>query len=242
MIQNVSNIRKILKDIIKYIIINMRRTSGCVQRSGRSYAMYIQGNSVTTRSLVNQHICCIIFREASSGPVFGNEIEKKRFLDILLDARQSLDAEVYAYCILDRKGYILAGVRQKSELKAAADSMKSAFESCYHETYPREKACICCEMQWLGKLTWGEITEACIRIQQLPVEHLRVEKAEDYWWSSLKEYLLRYRSGIMQPELLLGILDPDRRRAVRKMKTRQEAWRLKEGKDSNYKNVSGAIL
>ncbi len=191
--------------------------------------MYIQENSVKMGSLVNQHVCCIIFREASSGPVFGNEIEKKRFLDILLKARQISDAEIYAYCILDRVSYILAGVGQKDSIRLTTEQVKEDFEACYRKAYPREQINICCEFQWMERLTWERIAAGCARLQQLPVLCLRVAQAEDYWWSSLKEYLLRYRSGIIRPEFLLEVFDSDRRRAVLKMKKFQKAWCTETG-------------
>ena len=50
--------------------------------------MYIQEKGANRN--ICQQVCCITFGETSSGPVFGNEIEKKRFLDMLLNAIQDL--------------------------------------------------------------------------------------------------------------------------------------------------------
>ena len=61
--------------------------------------MYIQEKGANRN--ICQQVCCITFGETSSGPVFGNEIEKKRFLDMLLNAIQDLKINVYAYCVLD---------------------------------------------------------------------------------------------------------------------------------------------
>ena len=69
--------------------------------------MYIQEKESPNHKPIYQQICCIIFRESSSGPVFGNEIEKKHFLDILLNAIKNKSVRVYAYCVLDETGYIL---------------------------------------------------------------------------------------------------------------------------------------
>ena len=68
--------------------------------------MYIQEKGANRN--ICQQVCCITFGETSSGPVFGNEIEKKRFLDMLLNAIQDLKINVYAYCVLDYEAYILA--------------------------------------------------------------------------------------------------------------------------------------
>ena len=56
--------------------------------------MYIQEKGANRN--ICQQVCCITFGETSSGPVFGNEIEKKRFLDMLLNAIQDLKINVYA--------------------------------------------------------------------------------------------------------------------------------------------------
>lgn len=194
--------------------------------------MHIQENSVTTKVFVNQQVCCIIFREASSGPIFGNEIEKKRFLDMLLDTRQSFCTEIYAYCILDGKAYILAGAERRREIESAAVHLKTKFELYYQKNYPGEMTSLCCGMRWLEYVSWESVALECVKLHQLPVKDMRVERSEDYWWSSLKEYLLRYQSGIIRPQTLLEGLDLDRRSALRKMRT------LRQMENSHQNNLN----
>ena len=80
--------------------------------------MYIQEKGANRN--ICQQVCCITFGETSSGPVFGNEIEKKRFLDMLLNAIQDLKINVYAYCVLDYEAYILATAHQVHMMKMSS--------------------------------------------------------------------------------------------------------------------------
>lgn len=180
--------------------------------------MYIQEKSNQNNTPIYQQICCITFRESSSGPVFGNEIEKKRFLDMLLSAVKNSCVRIYAYCILDKEGYILASAKNEQEAESMMENIKENFTEYYKERFPESTIALEHICQWIDLYQKEELIHACLEVHLLPVKHGYAKQEQDYWWSSLKEYMLRYRSGIIYPEILLKRLDPNSRSAVRKLK------------------------
>lgn len=202
--------------------------------------MYIQEKSVNHN--VCQQVCCITFGEASSGPVFGNEIEKKRFLDMLLNAIQDLKIHVYAYCVLDYEAYILAAADGRKKIRLAMQKTKQQFQEHYRKRFPEGKEKFQIEFEWLKGYDMKQIMQLGIAFHFLPVRYNYVQMPEDYWWTSLKEYELRYRSGIIRPEIFLTKLAGSQKQALRKIKAlhqqaQPEGERLCRDV-SIYKNVS----
>lgn len=99
--------------------------------------MYIQEKGANRN--ICQQVCCITFGETSSGPVFGNEIEKKRFLDMLLNAIQDLKINVYAYCVLDYEAYILATADGRKKIRLAMQKTKQQFREHYRRDFRKAK-------------------------------------------------------------------------------------------------------
>lgn len=189
-----------------------------------------------------QQVCCINFGETSSGPVFGNEIEKKRFLDMLLNAIQDLKINVYAYCVLDYEAYILATADGRKKIRLAMQKTKQQFQEHYRKRFPESKEKFQIEYEWLKGYDMKQIMQLGIAFHFLPVRYNYVQMPEDYWWTSLKEYELRYRSGIIRPEIFLTKLAGSQKQALRKIKAlhrqaQQEGERLYRDV-SIYKNVS----
>ena len=189
-----------------------------------------------------QQVCCITFGETSSGPVFGNEIEKKRFLDMLLNAIQDLKINVYAYCVLDYEAYILATADGRKKIRLAMQKTKQQFREHYRKRFPESKEKFQIEYEWLKGYDMKQIMQLGIAFHFLPVRYNYVQMPEDYWWTSLKEYELRYRSGIIRPEIFLTKLAGSQKQALRKIKAlhrqaQPDGERLYRDV-SIYKNVS----
>lgn len=202
--------------------------------------MYIQEKGANRN--ICQQVCCITFGETSSGPVFGNEIEKKRFLDMLLNAIQDLKINVYAYCVLDYEAYILATADGRKKIRLAMQKTKQQFREHYRKRFPESKEKFQIEYEWLKGYDMKQIMQLGIAFHFLPVRYNYVQMPEDYWWTSLKEYELRYRSGIIRPEIFLTKLAGSHKQALRKIKAlhrqaQPEGERLYRDV-SIYKNVS----
>lgn len=202
--------------------------------------MYIQEKGANRN--ICQQVCCINFGETSSGPVFGNEIEKKRFLDMLLNAIQDLKINVYAYCVLDYEAYILATADGRKKIRLAMQKTKQQFQEHYRKRFPESKEKFQIEYEWLKGYDMKQIMQLGIAFHFLPVRYNYVQMPEDYWWTSLKEYELRYHSGIIRPEIFLTKLAGSQKQALRKIKAlhrqaQPEGERLYRDV-SIYKNVS----
>ena len=170
-----------------------------MRHEGGRKSMYIQEKGANRN--ICQQVCCITFGETSSGPVFGNEIEKSVSLDMLLNAIQDLKINVYAYCVLDYEAYILATADGRKKIRLAMQKTKQQFREHYRKRFPESKEKFQIEYEWLKGYDMKQIMQLGIAFHFLPVRYNYVQMPEDYWWTSLKEYELRYRSGIIRPEI-----------------------------------------
>ena len=207
----------------------------------REEKKYVYSGKGANRNICQQ-VCCITFGETSSGPVFGNEIEKKRFLDMLLNAIQDLKINVYAYCVLDYEAYILATADGRKKIRLAMQKTKQQFQEHYRKRFPESKEKFQIEYEWLKGYDMKQIMQLGIAFHFLPARYNYVQMPEDYWWTSLKEYELRYHSGIIRPEIFLTKLAGSQKQALRKIKAlhrqaQPEGERLYRDV-SIYKNVS----
>lgn len=161
------------------------------------------------------------FREDSAVAIFANEIQKKHFLDMLLDVRETFPVEIYAYCVLDREVQLLVGETEEGEAGAAVEHLERRYRRYCQPIFGRTIS-IGCNLEYLGALSFHTVLDIVLEIHRLPVIYQRVQEAEDYWWSSLTEYLMKYRWGIIRPELLLNMLDANPARAVKVMRKIQK--------------------
>ena len=160
------------------------------------------------------------------------KLKKMHFLDILLNAIKNKSVRVYAYCVLDETGYILMSAKTEQIMSEIMDRVREDFAVCYNKRFPGSSAAFEYEFQWLELCKSEQLIQACIELHLLPVRHGYAKQEQDYWWSSLKEYMLKYRSGIIYPEILLKRLDLNARGAVRKMKTLHRKEDIRECQNS----------
>ena len=127
-------------------------------------------------------------------------------------------------------------------LTLAMQKTKQQFREHYRKRFPESKEKFQIEYEWLKGYDMKQIMQLGIAFHFLPVRYNYVQMPEDYWWTSLKEYELRYRSGIIRPEIFLTKLAGSQKQALRKIKAlhrqaQPEGERLYRDV-SIYKNVS----
>lgn len=171
--------------------------------------------SNNSKDAAGQQIYYTVLKARGSDLMFMDEIEKKHFLDILLGIRIRFKMEVFAYCVLDGEAHILAGESQNEMQEQVWESLKKEFARYHEKMHGKNLLDIYYEISDAGVMEDTQILAACIKMHMLPVVYKRVQQAEDYWWSSLKEYQLRYRSGIVLAGELLSCLDENHRIAAR---------------------------
>lgn len=172
---------------------------------------------------LQSQIYCAILKESTSKPVFRDEIEKKKFLDLLLEARWKFPVEWYAYCVLDETAFLLMGADEQKPAVWALEYLRTKFAEYYACKYHAEDILLQYRCSEKGIRTKREILEECVQLHEKPRRLGWVENAEYYWWSSMKEYVRKYESGIVCPEPILESLDPDMRKAVQKLRKLQKS-------------------
>ena len=146
----------------------------------------------------------------SSSNIFNDEIDKKRFLDIVRSALEQNECQVYAFCLLEHEVYFLVGAQNQKLIKQFLNEI-----ICEFQKYKKDSSLtFCSALQHRRKMSAIEILECCRNIHVLPVENKYVKYLHDYWWSSYKDYMKKYSTGIVNPSLLIMQLDKNASKAI----------------------------
>ena len=140
------------------------------------------------------------------------------------------------------EAYILATADGRKKIRLAMQKTKQQFQEHYRKRFPESKEKFQIEYEWLKGYDMKQIMQLGIAFHFLPVRYNYVQMPEDYWWTSLKEYELRYRSGIIRPEIFLTKLAGSQKQALRKIKALHRQAQPEGERPyrdvSIYKNVS----
>ncbi len=143
--------------------------------------------------------------------IFEDDVDFQRYLKTLMDYQEKLDYSIYAYCLMDNHVHLL--IKEGSEeLSKVFQTLAASFVYWYNKKYERE-----------GQLFQGRFRSEAVDndeyflvvtryIHQNPVKAGIVENAEDYMWSSYREYI--GKPSICDIDFGLDIIDPNRQRAL----------------------------
>lgn len=183
--------------------------------------MHIQEIAHKSNTPFCGQVCHTILQEKHSKAIFMDEIEKKLFLDMLLDIRNQFSLDIYAYCVLDAKAHMLVDTAAGINLEKALAQLEQCFALHYEVRYPGMSPILFHQSCYTDIQFPEQLMEMCVQLHAMPQKLGYVRAAGDYWWSSLKEYLLRCQTGILKTECILEALDADRKRAARKFRKLQ---------------------
>lgn len=170
----------------------------------------------------NTHVSYAILRGKINKRLFEDEIQKKKFLDVVVNVREEKDVPVLAYCVLDNEAYLILGEGKREKIRRFLDKIKEQ----YHGQQTAEGD------PW-GKSTVKEITMEqavniyCIRLHTLALVRELVTRPEDYWWCSYRDYLGREWINLPQKEQILSYLAEDSGKAMRLFRRQHEASIIK---------------
>lgn len=166
----------------------------------------------------NLRIYSVTLRANINYQIFADERAKKKFLDTVLRVKVKSKEymEIFAFCVMDAEACLLVAALEDRQLDqmihAIGEKMKAHILQVYKGQAVRlEGTYVDC-----GHLTLQQMIEKCRCIHAIPVEQHYVRCMEDYWWSSYKDYIQKYRTGLVCPETLLRVLSTDNEEAIQK--------------------------
>jgi len=149
---------------------------------------------------------------SNSYHIFNDEIDKKWFLDIVRLVQKRINCEVYAFCLLEKEVHFLLGVQNQKLMKLFLNEIIQEFQRYKKDS----KLIFCSTYQYKKKMSAAEILEYCRNIHALPLEKKYVKHLRDYWWSSYRDYLRKYSTGIVNTSVIITHLDENENKAMNK--------------------------
>ena len=148
---------------------------------------------------------------------FMDEREKKKFLDLFLQAKKCSKLKLYAFCMTDSECHFLFDSSSEQEVIQVEEQTMKAFSAYYNKQYQGCFAHLVRKKEYQRWMTEDEILTNCLKLHLMPTEKRLARNPEDYWWSSYVDYRRQYRKGVVDTELVLKHLDSDRKCAVQKL-------------------------
>lgn len=165
---------------------------------------------------MNKHLnfyAAYLYEEYSSH-IFNDEIDRKRFLDIIRAVLNKNKSEIYAFCLLEHEVYMLLDIQDLKLTKLILNQMSQEYLH-YKQV---STLTFCSSFEYKKEMTVTDLLEYCRNIHMLPVERKLVKELEDYWWSSYRNYIKKYSVNMVNTSILIALLDENETKAVSKFR------------------------
>ena len=151
--------------------------------------------------------------------VFADEIDKKKFLDIVALVRRKIEFRIFAYCITDTEVHMVISTHNSRVNTKVLKEVTREFSRYYNQNADhRLQKRICGYYESEEIEGWVNVFKYCGKIHLIPVVCHTVKNLGDYWWCSYNDYIGRYKTGIIDTEVWMNYLDADQETALYKFK------------------------
>ena len=184
--------------------------------------------SRSARKKSSSGIYHVIVRGINRQDIFHDEEDYTKYLEVIKRAKDSSKFEIYGYCLMSNHVHLLV-----YEKAASLESIMKRIGVSYAGWYNRKQERVGHLFQDRYKSEPVEdetyLLSVLRYIHNNPVKAKLVWKAEEYKWSSYKEYnALNYSDMIISKRLILGIFAESEEVALQR-------WREFENQESNEK-------
>ncbi len=163
--------------------------------------------------MVDTNVYFIHFKCGSK--VLVDETKKKEFLDLFLRCYLNDKFRIFAFSVLDREIYLLAGWTEGEDASDSrvADAELAVLRRCWEyftiwDPSVRERPAE--ENGGYARIrTMEDMLKACRYIHLIPITEKYASEISGYWWSSFQAYRGTYEWRYVETEPLLEYLDWD---------------------------------
>ncbi len=168
------------------------------------------------KNFEEMQVCYVELRGKCNQQLFETEIQKMKMLNITVMCRDDAGVHVLAYCVLDNEIHLL--IRTQNDVqtrhfieKAIAEYETDVLKTVTGQTVFRKPV--------IHRLSGeNQIKRYCVRVHLFPVGLGIVDRPEDYWWCSYRDYLGRRWLPLASVGYLLSKMDGDPRKAMRQIR------------------------
>lgn len=183
----------------------------------------------------------IIFRGINRQNLFEEEKDYERLLDIIREVKRVWKFELYAYCFMTNHVHLFMKENELGEIKKIMHTILTRYVVWYHRKYQRSGSLV-------GNRYKSEPIEdekyalTLIRyIHQNPIKANMVERAEDYLWSSYREYSY-LTPDIVNIHFALSMISDNLDEAIKEFKEFQEQKEETDFSITNSKKLTDEQL
>lgn len=161
--------------------------------------------------------CYVQLRGKCNQQLFETEIQKMKILNIAVTCRDDTGIQVLAYCVLDNEMHLVLRAPNAGQVECFLNNLIMEYETTVIKT-------LTCQTVFRKpvrhRLTKEKQTERyCVRVHLFPVGLGLVDKPEDYWWCSYRDYLGRRWLPLTSVGHLLSRMDDEPRKAMRRIRS-----------------------
>lgn len=147
----------------------------------------------------------IVFRGVNRQRIFEESLDYKKLSDILIELKQEMKYQIYAYCFMSNHVHILLKEKNMGDISLIMKRLLTKYARWYNIKYERSGALIA--NRYKSKpIEVDEYFLSVVRyIHQNPTRAKITDKIEEYEWSSYKEYI-NDEQGLTDKSFVLDML------------------------------------
>ncbi len=130
----------------------------------------------------------IMVRGVNKEKIFKTEREKERIVMIIKEKMQEVLCKIVAYCVMDNHMHLII-IAEKSELVKIMKKVNISYAMSYNQRHERIGPVFQDRFKSENITDEGYLYGAIRYIHNNPIKAGMVSKAEEYRWSSIREYL-----------------------------------------------------
>lgn len=157
------------------------------------------------RRLSSTGIYHIIFRGVNRYNIFEEEYDYKKILEIILDLKENMEFEIYAYCLMSNHVHLIIKEKTLGQISLIMKRMLTRYAGWFNKKYDRSGILIANRFKSEPVETDDYLITLSRYIHQNPIKGGLSPSVDKYNWSSFKEY--SGNSYIVDTNFILSIVD-----------------------------------
>ena len=156
----------------------------------------------------------IMIRGVNKEIIFGDDDDKRKFLQILKYYQSKYEIESFAYCLMDNHVHLL--IKSQENFNKFMQCIQTVYAAYFNKKYKRIGHLFQDRFKSIPVEEEKYLLECVRYIHQNPVK-AKISSISEYPWSSYNEYIKK--SKLINPEIVLNLFSNDRKIAVINYKT-----------------------
>jgi len=150
----------------------------------------------------------IVFRGMSRQNIFEEKNDFKKMLDIIMNLKQEMQFEIYAYCLMANHVHLLLKEDKRGDISIIMKRLLTKYAGWFNRKYSRTGALIENRYKSQPVEIDGYLLSVVRYIHQNPLKAKIITQINEYKWSSYYEYM--NESMLIDTQFIFSIIDKNR--------------------------------